>query len=210
MMAVSTLRWFLWALAALSIATACRKPRGWSLTPTTPTSLTMSALGYHVDVRVSIELPPNYQREPGGIASEADWRTPEGSGYEGRSPMLSLSIQGHDLLSDGCNLGKGQKPDTLSVQQVRPDLLVSRCGDLSTGRVDYVHAFHTMTLPAAYGIPRSISLWCTFIFHDEYESRDIDDAASICSSIRWHVLETEPPQSLDEPSSKQDASKPSP
>lgn len=203
MMADSTLRRLAWLVALSSIATACRKPRGWSLTPATPISLTMSALGNHVDLRVSISLPPNYQREPGGIASDAEWRTPERVRNEDRSPRLTLSINAEPL-SNGCSLRNGDLPETLSVQQVRPDLLVSRCGSRATGKVDYVRAFHTMKLPESQ---RSITLWCSFIFYDEYESRDLDDAATICSSIQWHVLDTKLPQAPDESSSEQEPSR---
>ena len=160
-MAASMLRRCAWLLVALSsIATACRKPRGWSLTPTTPISLTMSALGDHVDLRVSLQLPPNYQREPGDIASLARWDTPERRRNEDKSPLLTLTITGEPL-SNGCSLRKGEGPDTLSVQQVRKDLLVSRCGSRATGKVDLVHAFYTMSLP---GTQTSISLWCTVTF----------------------------------------------
>jgi len=192
-MAANMLRLFAWLVALSSITTACRKPRGWSLTPTTPISLTLSALGHHVDLRVSIQLPPNYQREPGDIASDAMWDTPEHRQNKDKSPLLSLSI-GNELLSNGCSLRNGDAPDTLSVQQVRPDLLVSRCGSKATGNVDSVRAFHTMKLPETQS---SIALWCTVTFFGEYESRDLDDASSICSSIQWHVLDTQLPQTPD-------------
>jgi hypothetical protein len=203
-MMAARLQRFVWLLVVVSsIAPACRKPRGWSLAPATPISLTMSALGYHVDVRVSISLPPNYQREPGDIASHAEWRTSERVRNEDRSPRLSLSINGESL-SNGCSLRNRDAPETLSVQQVRPDLLVSRCGSRATGKVDYVRAFHTMKLPEPQ---RSITLWCTFVFYDEYESRDLDDATSICSSIQWHILDTQLPQDPDESSSGQEPSR---
>jgi hypothetical protein len=202
MMAAKVQR-FVWLLVAVtSIATACRKPRGWSLSPAAPISLTMSALGYHVDLRVSILLPPNYQREPGDIASHAEWRTPERPRNEDRSPLLTLSINGESL-SNGCSLRNGDAPDTLSVQQVRPDLLVSRCGSKATGTVDSVRAFYTMKLPETQ---RPITLWCTVTFFGEYEGRDLDDATSICSSVQWHVLDNQLPP--DESSSGQSASKP--
>jgi len=140
----------------------------------------MSALGNHVDLRVSISLPPNYQREPGGIASDAEWKTPERRRNEDKSPLLTLSVT-TEPLSNGCSLRNGEAPETLSVQQGRPDLLVSRCGSRATGKVDFVHAFYTMKLPETQ---RSITLWCTFVFYSEYESRDLDDAATICSSIQ--------------------------
>jgi hypothetical protein len=165
----------------------------------------MSALGYHVDLRVSISLPPNYQREPGDIASHAEWRTPERLRNEDRSPLLTLSINGESL-SNGCSLRNGDAPDTLSVQQVRPDLLVSRCGSKAAGTVDSVRAFYTMKLPESQ---RSITLWCTVTFFGEYENRDLDDAASICSSIQWHILDTQLPQDPGGAPSVQSAGKPS-
>jgi hypothetical protein len=209
-MMAARLRRFVLLLAALSgISTACRKPRGWSLMPATPISLTLSALGDHVDLRVSIQLPPNYQREPGDIASDATWDTPEHRQNKDRSPLdrsplLSLSIE-NEVLSNGCSLRNGDVPDTLSVQQIRSDLLVSRCGSKATGTVDSVRAFYTMKLPETQ---RTISLWCTITFFGEYENHDLDDATSICSSIRWHVLETQPPPGSDN-SSSDTAGKPS-
>lgn len=205
-MAASTLRRFVWLLVALScIATACRKPRGWSLTPTAPISLTMSALGDHVDLRVSLQLPPNYQREPGDIASLARWDTLEHRRNEDKSPLLTLTITGEPL-SNGCSLRNGEAPDTLSARQVRKDLLVSQCGSRATGKVDFVHAFYSMSLPKTQ---TSITLWCTITFFGEYESRDVNDATSICSSIQWHILDTQLPQDPDESSSVQGAAKPS-
>lgn len=199
MMAANTLRLFAWLVVLSCITMACRKPRGWSLTPTTPSSLTLSALGHHVDLRVSIQLPPNYQREPGDIASDATWDTPEHRQNKDRSPLLSLSIA-NELLSNGCSLRNGDAPDTLSMQQVRPDLLVSRCGSKATGKVDSVRAFYTMNLPEPQ---KSIALWCTVTFFGEYESRDLDDASSICRSIQWHVLDTQLPRNPDESSHEQ-------
>lgn len=204
MMAANMLRVFAWLVALSSVTTSCRKPRGWSLAPTTPISLTLSALGHHVDLRVSIELPANYQREPGDIASDAMWDTPEHRQNKDRSPLLSLSITG-EALSNGCSLRNGDEPDTLSVQQVRPDLLVSRCGSKATGKVDSVRAFYTMSLPETQ---RSVVLWCTVTFFGEYEGGDLDDATSICSSIQWRILDNQLPQDLDEPSSGQSAAQP--
>jgi hypothetical protein len=150
-----TLRLFAWLVAMSGITTACCKARGWSLTPTSPISVTLSAA-------VVVE----HRERP---------------------------------LSNGCSLRNGNAPDTLSVQQVRPDLLVSRCGSKATGTVESVRAFYTDGAARSCGLDKPL---VHITFFGECESHDLDDATAICSSIRWYVLETQPSPGSDNSSSE--------
>jgi hypothetical protein len=186
----------------IAAGSGCRKSRDWSLTPASPVSLTLAAAGYPgLYVRADITLPERYERERGGTESNAIWQAPERQRGEGKSPLLTLTLGGKPY-PNGCSEREGAGLDVVTTQQLRDDLLVTQCGSSTSKTIDVVNAFHRVTLPR---VASQWYLWCSVTFYGEYEVRDIADASAVCSSIRWRVLEAEPPRAPSAEAPTQDA-----
>jgi hypothetical protein len=196
-------RWPTLVLLLTIASTSCgsRKSREWSLTPSVPTSLTLATPGYPGNyVRVDMMLPERYERDRGGTPFDVTWRTPERRRFEGNSPLLTVSLVGEQVYPNGCAPQQGGGTDVLEARQAREDLFVARCGAASSGSVGSINAFLSLQLPISH---KQWYIWCNIIFYQEYELRDVDDAAAICSSMKWHVLENATPKApSSEPASR--------
>ena len=161
----------------LLVAPACREPRSWALAPTHRTTTTLRASGEAVRyVRVELELPEQCAFQMPLDLHRAVWLLPAPG--NGHAPRLELSTIPWRDERAGC----GPDDDVLERAQPSNDIQLYVRGHRSADRADVTAVDRYIEMRLA-GQPEA-GVWCHISFPDPPLPQDVDDAMSICGSLR--------------------------